>query len=60
MKARPSTPTPTWALGSFSVRRQRSTTVRPRVSSESHSIATWRCSVVTSSGLNAWATATAS
>ena len=38
MNARPSIPTPTWAFGSFSVRRHRSTTVRPRQSSDPQSI----------------------
>ena len=41
---------PTWAFGSFSVRRHRSTTVLPRQTSEPQSISTCRCSVSTRSG----------
>ena len=52
--------TPTSAFGSFPVRRQRSTTVRPRQSCDSQSTSTWRCSVSTIPGRSTWATATAS
>ena len=53
-------PTATWAFGSSPVRRQRSTTVRPRQSSDWVSIATWQRRVSTRSGRATWATATAS
>src|SRR5919106_1552410 len=52
--------TPTWAFGSFPVRRQRSTTVRPRHNSDSVSISTCRSTVRTSPGRRTCATATAS
>ena len=53
-------PTPTWQFGSFPVRFQRSTTVRPRQSSDWQSTTTCRCAVSTMSPRITWATATAS